>query len=89
MKKPFKVKHFNYGGLFTQVKEGETDYTAEFKEWTEDPGVAIFICSDGQERLIPTCAIVGKPKGIPKQRTSKAKAIAEKCGFHFGAPSHS
>ena len=85
----FKVKRFVYGGLFIQVEEEETGYTAEFERWTKDPGVALFKCSDGEERLIPTCALVGKVRKLPKQDTSKAKAIAERDGFHLGMPCRS
>jgi len=63
-----KIRNFEYNGFMGQTHEGHTDYTAEFKEWTTDPGIGIFICSDGRERLIPTFAIEGEmPDDIPKQ----------------------
>ncbi len=64
----FKVRKFEYNGFSGKTIPGLTPYTAEFKKWTSDPGVALWTCSDGGERLIPTFAIVGKmPSNIPKQ----------------------
>ena len=63
-----KVKNFVYNGLFGGPTKGYAKYTAEFKEWTEDPGIAICTCSDGKERLIPTFALKGfDPEKYPKQ----------------------
>lgn len=77
----YNVKKFEYNGFFVSFTGGEADYTAEFKEWTPDPGVAICICSDGRERLIPTCALVGVMHGdLPEQ---------PKTGVFFGEPSRS
>ena len=60
MKKQFKVMKFTYNGYFVMGCDPKklTDYTAEFVEWTKDPGVAVFKCSDKKERRIPTCAIL-------------------------------
>jgi hypothetical protein len=72
-----KIQNFEYNGFFGKLLEGLTPYTATFKEWTSDPGIGIFTCSDGEERLIPTFAIISKmPEDIPKQ---------EKSGVLFGA----
>ena len=54
-----KVKNFTYNGLFGRPSKGYAKYTAEFKEWTEDPGIAICTCSDGEDRRIPTFALEG------------------------------
>ena len=43
-----KVKNFSYNGLFGRETGGYANYTAEFKSWTEDPGVALCSCSDGK-----------------------------------------
>ena len=72
-----KVRNFEYSGFCGKLLEGHAPYTAEFKKWTGDPGVAVFTCSDGEERLIPTFAIEGEmPTDIPKQ---------PKTGILFGA----
>ena len=72
-----QVRKFEYNGFCGKTMPGLTPYTAEFKEWTSDPGVALWTCSDGEERLIPTFAIVGKlHSDIPKQ---------PKTGVLFGA----
>jgi len=45
---------FNYDGSMAGVEE---PYTANFNQWSSDPGIAIMECSDGQIRLIPASAI--------------------------------
>lgn len=79
-----EILNFEYNGFYGKLIGGEAEYTAEFKEWTNDPGVGVFICSDGKERLIPTFAI--KPletvKSLPKQSYEHGMLL-------FGAPSKS
>ncbi len=75
----FKVRHFTYNGFGGQLGEGYAAYTATFLKWTVDPGVAMFTCSDGQERLIPTFALEGEGT-LPEQ---------PKTGVMFGQPSRS
>lgn len=77
------VENFFYNGLFVQRMGGYADYTATFKEWTEDPGIAVCECSDGKERLIPSCSLYGFDKdAYPKQNTDG------KVGY-WGSPSKS
>lgn len=77
----YKVKNFSYNGFFVSFAGGEASYTAEFSEWTKDPGVARCKCSDGRMRLIPTCALIGvMHNDLPEQ---------EKTGMLFGTPSKS
>lgn len=77
------VENFMYNGLFVQMVGGYADYTATFKEWTEDPGIAVCKCSDGKERLIPSCCLNGFDyKACPEQNTDN------KVGY-FGIPSRS
>ena len=52
-----KVKRLTDNGFCGKRNKGYAKYTAEFKKWTEDPGVAVCICSDGKERLIPSFAL--------------------------------
>lgn len=52
-----RVRNFDYDGFGGQLLEGDAPYTAELIEWTLDPGVGRFRCSDGKERLIPTFAL--------------------------------
>ena len=54
-----KVHNFTYNGFCGKTEDGYAAYTADFKEWTEDPGIAMCICSDGKERRIPTYALEG------------------------------
>lgn len=66
-----KVKNFNYDGLFGRETGGYAEYTAWFSRWTEDPGVAVCLCSDGKERLIPTFALEDfRIKDYPEQSIS-------------------
>lgn len=53
----YKVFSFRYNGFALKVGKTLTKYTATFKEWTDDPGVAVFECSDGEERKIPVRAV--------------------------------
>jgi len=77
----FKIRNFRYNGFYGEYLPGEAPYTATFIEWTKDPGVAIFRCSDGQERLIPTFALIGDQKMLPEQDYRDK--------VYFGNPSHS
>ena len=54
----YKIQNFDYNGLYVIDLSGLADYKAKFEEWTDDPGIAVFKCSDGNHRLIPTCQIV-------------------------------
>lgn len=77
------VENFMYNGLFVQRQVGYAGYTATFKEWTEDPGIAVCECSDGQERLIPSCCLHEFDyDAYPKQNTDN------KVGY-LGSPSRS
>lgn len=75
------VRHFSYNGLFGFQQPGYADYTAEFKEWTDDPGVAVCTCSDGKERLIPAFALEGfNVNQYPEQNTeNKEWYIGKPC----------
>jgi hypothetical protein len=84
------IRNFAYNGFTGNLTGGSAPYTATFKEWTEDPGIALMECSDGKERRVPAWAIEGfKAADYPKQDTSAARAIAEKNLIHLGAPSNS
>lgn len=81
-KHAYKVQHFNYNGFCGQSLKGLTTYTAKFKEWTRDPGIARFECSDHIIRLIPTFAIKGLIcHPLPEQDMSNKIII--------GPPTHS
>ena len=51
----YQVIKFKYNGFGVTFLTGYATYTAEFKQWTNDPGIALCTCSDGKERLIPSC----------------------------------
>lgn len=55
----YLVQHFSYNGFTGKLLKGMTTYSAKFKNWTKDPGIARFECSDNTERLIPTFALKG------------------------------
>jgi hypothetical protein len=69
----YQVEEFKYNGFSVQPKSQKRgwghfeSYTAEFKNWTNDPGIANCICSDRKERLIPSCCLVGDKSNLPKQ----------------------
>ncbi len=82
----FSVKKFDYNGFFVSIDEALAPFTAEFMSWSDnDPGIALCKCSDGKERLIPFCALVGfvnERKSYPEQVIKGERAI-------FGKPSSS
>ena len=51
---PKSVANFSYDGFVVKRKEGFAPYRVEkLIQWTNDPGIGRFLCSDGEERLIP------------------------------------
>jgi len=79
---PYEIKNFSYNGFTGRSLEGMAPYTAKFKEWTNDPGIGRFECSDGEKRLVPSFAITNMTDVLPKQTYEGGKQ-------YFGAPSHS
>lgn len=71
-----KVRNFKYNGFCGEISEGYAPYTATFKKWTVDPGIAKCTCSDGKDRLIPTFALEGFDVA--------SNPIQEKTGILFG-----
>lgn len=54
-----KIRRFLYNGFHGQLCRGKTRYSVtSFIEWTKDPGIGIFKCSDGKRRLIPSFAFI-------------------------------
>lgn len=87
-----KVQNFIYNGFGVSPKPGLAKYTAEFKEYaSNDVGIAICTCSDGKERRIPTCMLVGfKLSDHPEPKTpANVKAMVKAYGGHIGTPSAS
>ena len=78
-----EVQNFSYNGFCGRTLKGKASYTAEFKEWTADPGIAICICSDGEERLIPSFALIGFDYSKHPQQFNEGKE------FYIGKPCHS
>jgi hypothetical protein len=76
-----QVQNFSYNGFSGQLFNNVADYTAEFLEWTNDPGIAKCKCSDGKIRNIPSFALLEfKETDYPKQK---------KTGIIFGTPCNS
>lgn len=79
-----KVQNFIYDGVFVHLRPGFAPYSAEFKQWTDDPGMVLCSCSDGSERRIPACCLVGfDTEQHPEPQWPPAKGIV------VGPPSHS
>jgi len=88
--KSYSILNFTYNGFTGGLTGGKAKYTATFKQWTTDPGIALMSCSDGQERNIPGWAIENaKKKDFPEQDLTEAREITKKCLIHLGAPSSS
>lgn len=80
------IRHFDYDGFGGSLREGYAPYTAVLVRWTLDPGVGLFLCSDGKQRLIPTFAL---PSDHPDwQRPADAPAGYTPL-FYIGEPSSS
>lgn len=82
----YKVEKFLYNGFMVSYPRGakagdETKYTAEFIEWTNDPGICECKCSDGKNRLIPSCCLIGDKSELPQQSMKNKQ--------YFGKPSYS
>ena len=82
------IENFTYNGFGVTSKKGFADYTVEeFIEWTNDPGVGKFKCSDDKERLIPSCQLSREYQDSiplrPKLNPFKGR------GVFFGKPSSS
>jgi len=76
----YEFSYNGFGGFCNQEKVME--YTVKFEHWTNDPGIFVGTCSDGQERLVPTYAIVDYPEvDLPEQDLSKM--------VYFGIPATS
>ena len=83
----FGVRNFEYNGLFINFLEGEAPYRADFIEWTTDPGIGRFSCSDGKIRLIPSICLMGLGmKLLPPQPPLKELNMGI---VHIGMPSRS
>jgi len=67
---PYQVTKFEYNG-FCGSGDGTVimPYSARFKAWSGDPGVAIMECSDGEERLIPIFAMKHSFPTLPNDMT--------------------
>jgi hypothetical protein len=78
----YLVQHFSYNGFTGKLLKGMTTYSAKFKSWTRDPGIARFECSDNTERLIPTFALKGLKHHPLSEQDMSNKII-------IGPPSHS
>ena len=75
--KEYEIEKFTYNGFFVTTKPGLAKYKAKFNKWTDDPGVVLMDCSDGKQRLIPTCCVVGG-NDFPKQEIKMNEKTALK-----------
>lgn len=81
------IENFEYDGFGVSGKEGFAPYLIEsFIEWTNDPGIAKFKCSDGKERYIPVCQLnFNYYETLPKQKLVGHNGVGGK-GLLFGSP---
>jgi len=80
----YKVRNFKYNGFSGRELDGYAAYKAQFIKWTNDPGIAICLCSDGKKRFIPTFALEGfNCSEYEKQTYNKGRPDI------FGIPCHS
>jgi len=67
------IENFNYNGFGCESLKGFADYqVVSLIEWTLDPGIGKFKCSDDQDRLIPSCQLTTaflntQPKSVKLQ----------------------
>jgi len=62
---PFRIKEFSYNGFMGKQGDKLMSYQAKFLRWSGDPGVAVMMCSDGEERFIPTFAMIESTMCLP------------------------
>lgn len=77
----YVVREFKYNGFSGLILPDYAPYRARFVEWTTDPGIGRFDCSDGKQRVIPTFAIVAFDYN--------AHPVQPKTGILFGQAAHS
>jgi len=81
-----KVRNFEYNGFMGRMLKGYAKFkVVSFIEWTTDPGIGKFGCSDGKERLIPSFAFIKclkKLEGVIPEQPKENLVM-------FGAPSGS
>jgi hypothetical protein len=85
---PDSVENFVYNGFSVRPLKGFAKYkVVKLLTWTKDPGIGRFSCSDGIERLIPSCCLSQDfLKDLPKAEDLN---VFEGKGMLFGIPSHS
>lgn len=62
------ICNFEYNGFYGKKLEGDAAFRGKFVRWTDDPGIAVMECSDGNKRLIPSFAVTSRVKVWPKQK---------------------
>ena len=67
------------------MEEGFAPYTCAFIEYTNDPGIAMYKCSDGKNRRIPGWAIPGHLPPQPNYKKMKKQGKV----LYFGYQSSS
>ncbi len=88
----FPTKHsianFYYNGFSVEYRPGFAEYEVkEFVEWTNDPGIGKFLCTDNEVRLIPSCQLSREfYQELPKRPNLNP---FEGNGAFFGPPSKS
>ena len=52
------IENFEYNGFSVEAMKGFASYEVEsLINWTNDPGIGLFLCSDNKKRLIPCCQL--------------------------------
>jgi hypothetical protein len=88
MKMDRSVQNFIYNGFFVQLLPNKTKYTVNsLINWTQDPGIGLFLCSDKKERLIPSCCL-SKDFLLTQKKRPKLNPFKGK-GVLFGEPAKS
>lgn len=67
-KDKIRVMSFTYDGFGGQKTGGFATFTGEFIRYTNDPGIGLYKCSDGKERLIPGWAVEGHLPPMPNYK---------------------
>lgn len=75
---PYIIKNFKYDGFMGRLAKNFAVYRAAFVNWSNDPGTANMLCSDGQYRLIPTFALKGGGISLPYNDTKNKSMFGVK-----------
>jgi hypothetical protein len=84
-KDKIRIRNFEYNGFMGKTTGGWASFTGEFIRYTNDPGIALYKCSDSKERLIPGWAAEGHLPPQPNYDKMKKQGKMLTFGYASGS----